>query len=212
MRRLAFISCCCGSVWAQVAYVGTVFELLNVLRRHVYRSCSFMLSGGTTIGAVAVVLDLRHDLDHRDDSDRWRRFRNAGGEYRYRLVSLSGTRDRNMIYCAATGSATGAQTVSVSWTGSSNASAGMVSASGVDQATLCNNGTTSSTTSATISTSITSSSGDLTFDRVSDGSGSSGYPDTPNRLSGYNFRTAASTQRWANRPGQAQARRLISGP
>jgi hypothetical protein len=190
MRRLALIFAllfAAAPSWAAVSYAGTASSCTSTSAGTSIPSCSFTLPGGTTNGAVAVSLTFVTTSITGVTVT-------VGGVSASLVASTdtgssppAGTRYRNMIYCAATGSATGAQTVSVSWTGSSNASAGMVGASGVDQATPCNNGTTSSTTSATISTSITSSSGDLTFDWVSDGSGSNGYPNTPTQTQRLQF-------------------------
>jgi hypothetical protein len=70
------------------------------------------------------------------------------------------------MYCLATGSDTGAQTVSVSWTGTNSAVAVATSFSGVDQTTPCQNGTQAgyifSATSASLA--ITSATGNMTFD------------------------------------------------
>ena len=86
---------------------------------------------------------------------------------------------RTMIYCLATGSTHGAQAIAVSWTGSSHATAGSVSASGVNQTTPCQNGTfaaaqitASGTTPFTLV--VTSATGDMTFTNETDDSGS--YP------------------------------------
>jgi|SRR6267142_4751361 len=60
----------------------------------------------------------------------------------------------------------GGQTASMSWTTSSDASLGVVTASGVDQTTPLINGNFANGTSATTSVTITSNNGDLTVDTV----------------------------------------------
>ena len=170
----------CGSAWAQVAYVGSATSCSTSSAGTSIASCSFTIPGGTTNGAVAVGLTFQTPGTPTAITVT------VGGASAT-LVSgtdtgstpPSGTRRRGMIYCVATGSTTGAQTVSVSWTGSTNGDAGMIGASGVDQTTPCNNGTFASTTTATMATSITSTSGDLTFDWTIDDSGSAGVPNTP---------------------------------
>jgi hypothetical protein len=69
---------------------------------------------------------------------------------------------RSMIYGLKT-TLTGAQTVAVAWTTSSNASIGAISATGVCQATPFNGGTfTGGTSASPISLTVISNSGDLT--------------------------------------------------
>jgi hypothetical protein len=71
------------------------------------------------------------------------------------------------IYAAATGSATGNQSVVISWTGTTRCWAIAVSASGVDQTTPLINGTSENLgNGATPSLAITSSTSDLSVDVV----------------------------------------------
>lgn len=81
---------------------------------------------------------------------------------------------RQMIFAIAKGSASGAQTISVSWTGSCAACAGVISVSGGDQTTPMNNGSFTSVFQGAgggnISSSITSNLNDLTFDWVANSS------------------------------------------
>lgn len=71
---------------------------------------------------------------------------------------------RTMIYGLATGSTSGSQTVSVSWTGSSWAGASAMAATSVDQTTPFDNGTTNTGgTGPTASITVTSATDDLTF-------------------------------------------------
>jgi len=71
---------------------------------------------------------------------------------------------RTLIYCVINPSS-GSQMATVSWTGTMNADVGVVTVSGADQTTACNNGTFTATNSApatTTSVTITSNAGDLT--------------------------------------------------
>lgn len=71
---------------------------------------------------------------------------------------------RSMIYGLATGSASGSQTVAVSWTGSSWAGASALAATSVNQSTPFSNGTTNTGGSGpTASITINSATDDLTF-------------------------------------------------
>lgn len=74
---------------------------------------------------------------------------------------------RSMIFVVAKGTATGNQSVAVSWTTAADCIAAAVGASGVDQSTPMNNGTWASGASTTPSVTITSASGDLTLDTAS---------------------------------------------
>lgn len=79
---------------------------------------------------------------------------------------------RALTYGLATGSTSGSQTVSISWTTACWAAASAVAATSVDQTTPFNNGTfNSSGTGPTASVTITSSTGDLTFGAVACESG-----------------------------------------
>lgn len=73
-----------------------------------------------------------------------------------------GAQGRTMIFGQKT-TLTGAQTVTISWATLARAIAGLVSASGVDQTTVFNNGTFVTGASTTPSLSVTSTSGDMTF-------------------------------------------------
>lgn len=89
---------------------------------------------------------------------------------------------RSFIYGLATGSTSGSQTVSVSWTGSAWAAASAVAATGVDQTTPFNNGTFNQAgTGPTASVVVTSATDDLTFAGVSCESG--GTPTAPTQTS-----------------------------
>jgi hypothetical protein len=105
-------------------------------------------------------------------------------------TATNGTVTQTLIYCLATGSSTGAKTITVTWTGTSGAGAGAISFSGADQTTPCNNGnnaipTTGGTPTAE-SISITSTSGDLTFDWNNNNGGNT-QPTAPNQTSRFSF-------------------------
>ncbi len=80
-------------------------------------------------------------------------------------TSTTGVTQITAIYCGAT-SLTGAQTIVVSFSDAGNSQSGSsaVSASGVDQTTPCNGGTSASGSGGVVSLAIASNSGDLTFE------------------------------------------------
>lgn len=90
---------------------------------------------------------------------------------------------RSMIYALATGSTTGAQTVSIAWTGAMRAAAAAVSMSGVNQSTPTANGTFASGTPTPSSVTVTSATGNLTLEASSFVSGNA--PTSPTQTSVY---------------------------
>ena len=81
--------------------------------------------------------------------------------------------------------ASGTQTASMSWTNVQSGRLGVVTASGVDQTTPANNGTSATSASGTTrSLSITSTSGDLTVDAAGGDGGALSAPTQTQRWSG----------------------------
>ena len=104
-----------------------------------------------------------------------------GGSAASAIANTDGNNvSRSLMFGLATGSSTGAKTISVSWTETANAAAVAISASGVDQTTPFNNGAFSGLGfGVQPSITITSATGDLTIDVNSNGSGNA--PTTPNQ-------------------------------
>lgn len=87
---------------------------------------------------------------------------------------------RSLVYGLATGSTSGSQTVSISWTTGMYAAASAICATNVDQTTPFTNGTgNSSGSGGTGSVTVTSATDDLTFAGISCESG--GVPTSPNQ-------------------------------
>jgi hypothetical protein len=75
---------------------------------------------------------------------------------------------QSITYCAALGSATGAQTVNVNVSGAGGwiIAAGAMGATGVDQTTPCTNGTTATSAASPVNITVSTTAGDLTFSAI----------------------------------------------
>lgn len=76
----------------------------------------------------------------------------------------SGATAQRALMFRVTAPPSGSQTATISWTGNADGTLGVVTASGVDQSTPVNNGTSATGSSATTAVTITSNAGDLTID------------------------------------------------